>query len=184
MEYFVLPTFSMYSLWIVLLGFAVLAWLIMGIGDRLRGVKVENEEHLGVRTALVRVPPLLALFVVSVFTPLTPGPLFWGGVALCSVSLLIYVLAIWAFVRARSGLTTIGVYRFSRNPMYVAMYALFAGLALMAWSTAPLMGLLVVVVALWYAPVTHWSVRGEERYLEGRFGDEYRAYMQRVARYL
>jgi protein-S-isoprenylcysteine O-methyltransferase Ste14 len=179
-----LPPFSACGLWIVLLGVGAAAWVIMMVGDRLRGVKIENDEHHSLRTAVVRLPPLLAMFAVSVFTPLAPGPLFWGGVALCGVALVIYVLAIGAFVKARSGLTTIGIYRLSRNPMYLAIFILFAGFALMAYAAASLTGLLIVATILWYVPITHWSVRDEERYLEGRFGEEFRAYAGRVGRYL
>jgi protein-S-isoprenylcysteine O-methyltransferase Ste14 len=179
-----IPSFTVWSLWIMLLGFGAAAWLVMILGDRLRGTKIENEDHLDLRTAAVRLPPLAALFAIAVFTPIAPGPLFWVGAGLAGGSFLLYVLAIAAFVKARGGVTTIGIYRVSRNPMYLAMIILLAAVALMALSASALMGLVTAVVAVWYLPVTHWSVRQEERYLEQRFGDSYRSYMRRVPRYL
>lgn len=75
-------------------------------------------------------------------------------------------------------LVTIGPYAFSRNPMYVAWTALYLGVTLVmntAW-------LLVVFPGV--ALATHWSIRREERALERRFADEYRAYIRSVRRYL
>ncbi len=76
-------------------------------------------------------------------------------------------------------LVTSGPYRFTRNPMYVGMAFLYVGLALwldVLWALAFLPVVLLVVDRRVIAP--------EERYLEARFGDEYRAYKQRVRRWL
>jgi protein-S-isoprenylcysteine O-methyltransferase Ste14 len=72
-----------------------------------------------------------------------------------------------------------GVYRYSRNPIYVGLTALYLGLAFVAntWWAAIL---LVPVLA-----VIHWGVIArEERYLEGKFGETYRAYSARVRRWI
>ncbi len=72
-----------------------------------------------------------------------------------------------------------GLYRFSRNPIYLAFTLLYAGLALVAnalWPLALLPGVLVVM--------RRGVIDREERYLDQRFGDEYRAYTARVRRWL
>lgn len=79
---------------------------------------------------------------------------------------------------ARETLVTDGPYRYSRNPMYVGWTALYAGVSLLVGLVWPL-GLLPVV-----AVVVHRQVRREERALERRFGDAYRAYGREVRRYL
>ena len=72
-----------------------------------------------------------------------------------------------------------GPYRFTRNPMYVGMTLLQVaiGLALgIAW---------VVVGAALSLTVVHFAaVLPEERYLEEKFGEDYRQFCARVHRYL
>ena len=72
-----------------------------------------------------------------------------------------------------------GPYRFTRNPMYVGLTLFQIGLGLIfnnAWVSA---------LALLALAVVHFiAVLPEERYLSGKFGDSYRAYLGRVRRYL
>ncbi len=75
-------------------------------------------------------------------------------------------------------LVTGGIYRWVRNPMYVGLGLILAGLGIALQSEWTL--LLLVPFAL----VMHFGVvRREERYLEAKFGDAYRAYMSKVPRY-
>ena len=72
-----------------------------------------------------------------------------------------------------------GPFRVSRNPLYVGLIALDAGLALLAGSFWALLFVPVGIAAL------HWgAIRPEERYLAGKFGAEYEAYRARVRRWL
>ena len=75
-------------------------------------------------------------------------------------------------------LMTDGPYRFSRNPMLVGVYIYDMGLILWLQNWWP-----VLVFAVEVAFLT-LQVRAEEKRLEADFGDEYRAYKQRVPRYL
>ncbi|HEU5434628.1 MAG TPA: isoprenylcysteine carboxylmethyltransferase family protein [Thermomicrobiales bacterium] len=78
-----------------------------------------------------------------------------------------------------TALVTDGPYRFSRNPIYLAMTLLGAGIALAtnaAW---------VLATALAAAGVVEKGVIGrEERYLARRFGERYDDYRERVGRWL
>lgn len=72
-----------------------------------------------------------------------------------------------------------GIYRITRNPMYVAFGALQAGLGMLLGSYLP--GLLV--------PLTWWiiyliAIRHEEAYLRQKFGADYEAYLGQVRRWL
>jgi len=78
-----------------------------------------------------------------------------------------------------TALVTSGPYRFSRNPLYVAQLLGFAGFALLAGSAWRAAFLPLVFLVL-----HHGAVLPEERYLEGKFGDEYRRYRTRVRRWL
>ena len=74
-------------------------------------------------------------------------------------------------------LMTDGPYRFSRNPMLVGVYVYDLGILLWLQSWWPLLVFAVEVIFLTL------QVRSEEKRLETDFGDEYRAYKQRVPRY-
>ena len=72
-----------------------------------------------------------------------------------------------------------GIYRYTRNPMYVSFGALQAGLGLLLGSALPAL----------LAPVSWWviyliAIRHEEDYLRGKFGADYVAYLGQVRRWL
>ncbi len=77
-----------------------------------------------------------------------------------------------------TALVTGGVFRFSRNPIYFGLTAAYLGIALRMRSI-PGLALLPVALAL----TDRLVVDPEERYLERRFGDEYRAYRDAVPRW-
>lgn len=81
--------------------------------------------------------------------------------------------------RPTTALLTEGPFRLSRNPMYLGMVIQYVGLALLfnaLWAIALLPLALVVV---------HFTViKREERYLEQKFGEEYRVYKASVRRWL
>lgn len=81
--------------------------------------------------------------------------------------------------RPATALVVGGPFRFSRNPLYVALTSLFLGLTLIfntAW------GLLLSIPVL---IVMHYGViLREERYLEAKFGESYRDYRASVRRWL
>lgn len=72
-----------------------------------------------------------------------------------------------------------GVYRFSRNPQYIAYHLLLIGYALPSMSIIPLILILIhiMIIGLIIVP-------GEEKYLEKILGDEYIQYKKRVRRWL
>jgi protein-S-isoprenylcysteine O-methyltransferase Ste14 len=76
-------------------------------------------------------------------------------------------------------LVTTGIHTWSRNPIYVGMFLIYAGIGIAARSPWILVLALPLVVILRYGVVAR-----EERYLEQRFGDAYRDYKARVRRWL
>jgi protein-S-isoprenylcysteine O-methyltransferase Ste14 len=145
-------------------------------------------------------PPLLALAAV-VFGLLLDGlfPAYVltvlmtfderlvGGVVLFAAAAGLGVPAVFAFRSAgthvepwkpASALVTRGIFRFLRNPMYVGLVLAVAGLAILLASDWMLVMTVLLAVTLHVG-----VVRREERYLEARFGDAYRAYCARVPRY-
>lgn len=101
---------------------------------------------------------------------------------------VIFLGAFTAFRRARttlipnkpaSALVTSGSYRYTRNPMYVSLVALYIGLAAFANSWWPIVLLPLVVLA-----IDRGVIAREERYLDAAFPAEYGAYRARVRRWL
>jgi protein-S-isoprenylcysteine O-methyltransferase Ste14 len=72
-----------------------------------------------------------------------------------------------------------GPYRFTRNPLYVALIGLYLGITLAVGTVWPLVFLIPVLL------ITHYGIiKREERYLAGKFGEPYGAYMARVRRWI
>ena len=109
-----------------------------------------------------------------------------GGVVIV-VGLLLLVMANGLFVRAGtdvipfrkvSTLVTTGIYRFTRNPMYLGMAAVLLGCALTVGVVPALLVPLAFVVI-----VEARFIRPEEQMLRELFPQEFPAYCQRVRRW-
>ncbi len=113
----------------------------------------------------------------------------YGGGGLLILSALIYLLAASGRFRkagtdvkpwkTTSAIVVEGVYAFTRNPMYLGMALFYAGLGLL-FSSLGVFLLLPMLLAIIQTQV----IAREERYLESKFGDEYRKYKTRVRRWL
>ena len=113
---------------------------------------------------------------------------FWLGVAIGVCGLLLVLWAGGHFVRAgtplpphrpTSALVSEGPYRRSRNPIYLGMALIYIGVVCATASTGVLLLFPAVIAVMEFG-----VIRREERYLEGKFGDSYRAYKARVRRWL
>ena len=80
--------------------------------------------------------------------------------------------------RSSSSLVTTGIYRFTRNPMYLGMASIHAGLAIVFNSFTALLLLPVVIII-----IRTQVIAREERYLLGKFGEDYVAYKKSVPRW-
>ena len=157
---------------------------------------LELPDHAG-----VRVPPP-ALFLGALLLgiglewlwPLrwldgTPASLRYGlggGLALAGAALMAAALRLFRKAETAippweptAALVTTGVYRLSRNPIYLAMVLLYLGLTLIFVASWALPLLAPVLITLQIA-----VIRREEAYLERRFGELYRHYRARVRRWL
>ena len=76
-------------------------------------------------------------------------------------------------------LVTSGIYRWTRNPMYLGMALIYAGLAIIL-NSLPALVLLPLVLAI----IQRQVIAREEAYLERAFGDEYAAYRNQVRRWI
>jgi len=112
---------------------------------------------------------------------------FVGGL-LTGAGLLIVALSVLAFRQARttihphgdpSALIDSGIFAYSRNPIYLAMVAILAGLSLW-WGS--ILGLILTPV-LWKVYDSRF-VMPEEARMRDRFGDAFTRYCDRVRRWV
>lgn len=85
----------------------------------------------------------------------------------------------WRPARRPPALVTAGPYRFTRNPIYIGFVLVYFGLSIVLTSVWILLLLFPVLLIL-----QRGVVQREEAYLERKFGDAYRAYAERVPRWL
>ena len=135
--------------------------------------------------------PTFTLFAVIVAI----GVLDWGRIELPvwlrfgvgGVLIVLGNLAVWAEVAgfgiAQTGgaegvLKTNGLYRYSRNPQYVADTSMLIGWGLLAASVSAIPVIIAAIAVLLVAPFA------EEPWMQETYGDEYEAYKKRVRRYV
>ena len=78
-----------------------------------------------------------------------------------------------------TALITGGPYRYTRNPIYLALSLLYAGIGIAADSPWVLVLLAPLLVVIHYGVIIR-----EERYLERKFADAYRRYKATTRRWL
>jgi protein-S-isoprenylcysteine O-methyltransferase Ste14 len=157
---------------------------------------MKSRDHAGVFVPppLLFLIPMLATAMLHSRRPwaISDGPataLAFAGFAAIAVGIAIGLASVDRFWKANTTIlpagrptTAIverGPYRFTRNPMYVAMACAYVGLGLVLnnmWALIPLPFVLAIV--------DRSVIRREEQYLAAKFGDAYRAYCTRVRRWL
>jgi protein-S-isoprenylcysteine O-methyltransferase Ste14 len=80
---------------------------------------------------------------------------------------------------ASSALVSGGIYRFSRNPMYLGLLLVLAGWALYLSNVAAAM-----LLPVFSAYMTRYQIKPEERALSAKFGPEFAQYMAQVRRWI
>ena len=142
-------------------------------------------------------PPVLALIYIAIayllgwFVPLpftTPAILRNIGLALTFIGFLLGVGALVEFRKARTTsdphgsatrLVMAGIYRFTRNPIYLGFLLMVIGLPLNAgfyWG--------MLVAPFFITTMNRLAIEREEAYLEKKFGKAYADYKSRVRRWL
>jgi protein-S-isoprenylcysteine O-methyltransferase Ste14 len=147
----------------------------------------------------LKIPPPLVALVLGILMWLTPRMVETVGVrrgfrigiaaGLGCVAMGIAVSGFVAFRRARttvnpmkvgsaSSLVTSGIYRFTRNPMYLGLL-----LMLLAWALYLYNPVTLLYLAVFVAYIDRLQIIPEERALTLLFGTDYLAYKGRVRRW-
>jgi protein-S-isoprenylcysteine O-methyltransferase Ste14 len=80
--------------------------------------------------------------------------------------------------KENTSLKMTGLFRFSRNPMYLGVFATL--LASVLYTLNPILFLIAIFIIV----VHHKIVLAEEEYLQKSFGEQYLAYCRKVRRYI
>lgn len=106
------------------------------------------------------------------------------------IGLVVSLLGVLAFRRANTtvdprvpdqttSLVSSGIYRLSRNPMYLGFLLTLIGWGIYISNTLALVCPLIFVLYM-----NRFQIDPEERYMLQKFGSEYRIYMRKVRRWL
>lgn len=148
----------------------------------------------------LKVPPVALFLIVAALMWLVaravPGaafplparqPIAW---VLAAAGVAVAVAGVWSFRRARttvnphsvervSALVTSGIFRRTRNPMYLGLLFVLAG-----WAAHRANALALVFLPVFVAYLNRFQIVPEERVLAAKFGPEFAAYAARVRRWL
>lgn len=119
-------------------------------------------------------------FVYLCFLKITTDP-FWFNVGLVifGLGVLLCLVSVLNFAKpSENGINLKGLYRVSRNPMYVAYFIYFLGCVLLTQS------IILFAILIVFQISTHWIILSEERWCVKKFGKEYLNYMTKVRRYI
>jgi len=153
----------------------------------------EHKDHADVKIH----PPILTLIHIAIayvakwaipIPFIVPGILRNIGFALVVAGFLLGFTAFLEFRKARttilphgsvSSIVTSGVYRFTRNPIYLGFTLMLIGFPL---SSGTLWGLVLAPVFIY--SMNRLVIEREEAYLEKKFGEGYTSFKSRVRRWL
>ena len=144
-------------------------------------------------------PPLIGvvsaglMYGVATLLPvleLPPSLRVGTALALAVVGASLDVAGLMVFRRAKttvnpmapqksSSVVSTGIYRFTRNPMYLGLVFL-----LLAWAVYLSSAWALLVVPVFMVYITRFQIKPEERILAARFGSAHASYCARVRRWL
>ena len=148
----------------------------------------------------LKIPPLvlvvlfaLAMWLVAQQVPPVALPQLWAQVLaalFAGAGIVVALSGVLAFRRANttvdprvpqqsSSLVIRGIYRYSRNPMYVGFLLL-----LMAWAFYLSNAAALALLPLFVLHINRFQIVPEERFLLQKFGADYQAYCETVRRWL
>ncbi|MBA7663063.1 hypothetical protein ES703_71101 [subsurface metagenome] len=181
-----IPAFEIgvWNAWIFMSSF-LLQWLSVGLASKRvyqrtgRPADMKRSKS-GRRIGTAATITWLIATIYSIFLPLQLATIwFYIGLGVFLFGLIILTVATLNFATApHDKPITGGLYRYSRHPMYLAMFLIYIATSLASASWLFLM-LTIATVAL-----TRLEAMLEERYCLGKYGDVYRKYMNKTPRWI
>ena len=148
----------------------------------------------------LKIPPVIVVFIAALAMYFSPNPIVYFSLdpmlayyttrVLFVVSALVIVLGIYCFRKANttvdpvnpknaSQLVNFGIYKYTRNPMYLGFAIMLLAMAVKMQS---LVAFLWLAVFIWF--MSRFQIKPEERALTKVFGEAYIEYCQQVRRWL
>ncbi len=148
----------------------------------------------------LKVPPIVLVFITALAMYFSPNPIVYFTIdkevvlyltrGLFVLSSSIVVAGIYCFKKANTSvdpvnpnkssvLVDFGIYKFTRNPMYLGFAIMLLAMAIKMQTLIALLWLLVFVLYM-----TRFQIKPEEQALTKIFGDAYVGYCQRVRRWV
>ena len=148
----------------------------------------------------LRIPPVaqVIIFAIAMWVLSTAFPGFYLAIPGAQVAVLFFLVAGSAvallgvrefskagttvdprFPEKANNLVLGGIYRYTRNPMYLGLFLLLLG-----WACYLRHGLPFLVLPLFVAYMNRFQIKPEERHMIQRFGDDFSAYAARVRRWI
>ncbi|MDV5167818.1 isoprenylcysteine carboxylmethyltransferase family protein [Photobacterium rosenbergii] len=147
----------------------------------------------------LRLPPPLVLLITlgCMYALARYWPLYAFSFSAQTLIILVFCLlgtflglaAVWSFSKARttidprlpnktSKLVTSGIYRFSRNPMYLGLLCFLCAAFVYLSALSPLL-----MLGLFVFYMNNFQIAPEEAVLQAMFGEQFDQYCQRVRRW-
>ena len=147
----------------------------------------------------LRIPPLVVVLIfaalIRVIALVVPAPILFPGQLSVAVTLALFgaIISLAGVVAFRcnkttvnpftpdqtSSLVTTGIYRISRNPMYLGFLLILSGWAIYLgnWVTW-------ILLPTYVAYMNYFQIQPEERALINRFGGHFLSYCNKVRRWV
>jgi len=183
---FLIPAFEIgiWNAWLFMSVF-LLQWLAVSlagkrVSDRTGHPTDMERNKSDKRGGMVAMITWLTATFYSIFLPLYLGTIwFYIGLSVFLFGLIILTITTLNFATAPYDKPiTSGLYRYSRHPMYLAMFLVYFGVSLATASWLFFL-LTIVTVVLQHSPATL-----EEHYCCKKYGDTYRKYLDRTPRWI
>ena len=139
--------------------------------------KLTKKENIIINAVFL---PMIVSFAYAVFLPLQLGTIWlYSGLLVFLFGIVFTIVAVLNFASSpKDEVITKGLYRFSRNPMYVGLLLMQFGVGIACSSWLYLLLTVVLMILL------NAVLPSEERYCLYRYGDDYRKYMNSTPRWI
>ncbi|MBE9469340.1 MAG: isoprenylcysteine carboxylmethyltransferase family protein [Bacteroidetes bacterium] len=174
--------FTIKSAWILSLIFLLVSYLpiIFGGKGAKRLVDFSWMNRKGKQLSVLIMILFIFMLVAPVFLEITSNPvLLIVGFAFFTIGCIFILISYLNYFTTLLGqLITKGMYKVSRNPIYVFSLVALIGIAILSESF--LLGLLLLL----YSIIQHPIIKEEERFCKENFREEYIQYKNKTRRYL
>ena len=170
------------NLWLFYIAGYAIAYPLRMWAEKKRGSPFEDPDLMAQRRVMIPAAIwMIAGLVISLFVPINFGDLFYTGLVISIIGLVLVGIVFYSFAN-QPGLATSGIHRYSRNPNYIGWTIYFLGLTLIGWSES-IWSIFFLLYLIYTAVYLHWNVLQEEEFLSNKYGESYEEYLENTPRY-